>query len=92
MKIKAKTVIFIAIYIVTVIALTLLAIRVGKANGNQTEIVGYIYDSGTTVWSMAERHCPDGMDVRSFAREIERVNNLQNSTVYAHEVYKIPVY
>ena len=62
------------------------------AKGNHREVVGYVYDSGDTVWEMAKRHCPDGMDIQEFAREIEKVNGIKNSTVYKHWSYKIPVY
>ena len=32
--------------------------------GNNRKVVGYIYDSGSTVWEMASRHCPNGMDTQ----------------------------
>ena len=66
---------------------------VATAKGNEPEtIIGYKYDSGSTVWDMASRHCPDNMDIRKFVREIEEINEIKNSVVYKDWVYKIPVY
>ena len=62
------------------------------AKGNQPKVVGYTYASGNTVWEMAEKHCPEGMDVRYFAKEIAKINELENNVVYEHYAYKIPVY
>lgn len=60
--------------------------------GNNRKVVGYIYDSGSTVWEMASRHCPYGMDTQEFAREIEKANGIKKSVVYKNWSYKIPVY
>lgn len=77
----------------TIFAITILIIMLTSfVKGNAPKIIGYTYASGNTVWEMAEKHCPKGMDVRYFAGEIERVNELKNSVVYEHYVYKIPVY
>ena len=62
------------------------------AKGNQREIVGYTYDTGSTVWEMAERNCPKGMDVRDFVQEIKKANGMTDSVVYEYQTYKIPVY
>ena len=62
------------------------------AKGNPPKVVGYTYDSGNTVWEMATKHCPDGMKIRDFAKEIAKVNGIENNVVYANCSYKIPVY
>lgn len=62
------------------------------AKGNQPKIVGYTYDSGSTVWEMAKKHCPDGMDIRHFVSEIEKANGIEDGVVYGNRTYKIPVY
>ena len=77
--------------IIALICMLAVAITV-IAKGNQPKVVGYIYDSGDTVWEMAEEHCPYGMDIRLFAREIEKANGIEDSTVYKNWSYKIPVY
>ena len=92
MKAKSKQrkgKLLVAVVCLFVIASTLIAVT---AKGNQRKIVGYTYDSGNTVWEMAERHCPDDMDIRDFVREIKKANGMYDSVVYKYETYKIPVY
>lgn len=72
------------------VVLVLASLLIAKAN--EPEIVGYTYDTGSTVWEMASRHCPYGMDMQEFVREIEKANGIENSTVYKNWTYKIPVY
>lgn len=67
-------------------------VLVVTAKGNHKKIVGYTYDTGSTVWEMAERNCPKNMDVRDFAKEIQKANGMENSVVYEYCLYKIPVY
>lgn len=72
---------------------TMLCGTAGKANDRrQGKIIGYTYDSGSTVTEMAKRCCPDGMDIREVAREIEEINGIEDHIVYANVVYKVPVY
>ena len=83
-KAKAKLLLILA-------CLVVLAITVA-AKGNEREIVGYTYDTGSTVWDMASRHCPDDMDIREFIYEIEKANDIKNSVVYEGSYYKIPIF
>ena len=62
------------------------------AKGNPKEIAGYVYDSGTSVWDLAERHCPDDMHIQDFVREIEKANGIEDAIVYVNCYYKIPVF
>ena len=62
------------------------------AKGNPKEIAGYVYDSGTSVWDLAERHCPDDMHIQDFVREIEKANDIEDAIVYVNCYYKIPVF
>lgn len=78
------------IIIALIISVVLCAMMI-KGN-EQREIVDYTYDMGNTVWEIAQANCPDGMDIREFAREIERVNGIENHVVYGGVVYKVPVY
>ena len=81
---KAKLLLIVA----CVIAVTVMV----AAKGNQPKIVGYTYDSGSTVWEMAKKHCPKGMDIRHFVSEIEKANDIKDGIVYGNRTYKIPVY
>lgn len=62
------------------------------AKANEPRIVGYTYDTGSTVWEMATRCCPNGLDAQEVAREIERLNGIENSVVYESVQYKVPIY
>ena len=83
---KRKVTLVIALVCMLVIAITVMA------KGNQRKAIGYVYDSGSTVWEMAKRHCPDDMDIQEFAREIEKANDIEDSVVHKNWIYRIPVY
>ena len=83
---KGKAKLFFAFACTLVLAITVVA------KGNSPKAIGYIYDSGDTVWEMAKRHCPENMEIQEFVKEIEKANDIKNSTVYKNWVYKIPVY
>ena len=83
---KARRRLFLVISCIAVITLSV------AAKGNQPKVVGYIHDSGSTVWEMAKKHCPDNLDVRDVMREIEKANGIENSVVYEYQTYKIPIY
>ena len=76
-----------------IMAVLLCAVLFAIGKGNQQgKIIGYTYDSGNTVWEMAQRHCPNSMDIRKLAREIEQINGIEDHIVYANVTYKIPIY
>ena len=77
-------------WIFLLVCLAVVVITV-SAKGNR-EVIGYTYDSGNTLWEMAEKHCPEDMDIRDFISEIRNANGMENSVVYRDCLYKIPVY
>ena len=83
---KGKLVFALICFVLIVIAIVV------TAKGNRRDVVGYIYDTGNTVWEMAVEHCPEGMEISRFAREIEKANGIVDSVVYSNRAYKIPVY
>ena len=85
-KMKAKAKLLLALICVSVVAITVMA------KGSQPKVVGYVYDSGSTVWEMAKRHCPKGMDMQDFVSEIEKANGIEDSVIHENWAYKIPVY
>ena len=87
-KRKGKAKLLFALACIVAVAITVSA----SAKGKQPEIVGYKYDTGSTVWDMAIRHCPDDMDIREFIYEIEKANDIKNSVVYEGSYYKIPIF
>lgn len=78
------------IAVISVLALSLLL--AGLAEKKECRIIGYTYDSGSTVWELAQRCCPDHMDIRDVVEEIETINGIENSAIYANRLYQIPVY
>lgn len=76
------------------ITLILLAIILIYANkGNQPKIVGYTYDyTSETVWEMAQKCCPSGMEIQDVIREIKEINGMQDSIVHTSMHYKVPIY
>lgn len=83
---KAKSRLFVMLLSITAITFTV------AAKGNQPKIVGYTYDTGSTLWDIAKEHCPDDMDVRDVIREIRKVNGIEGSVIYQNWLYKVPVY
>lgn len=59
---------------------------------HKPKVSGYEYDSATTLWELSERYCPDSMDKRKYIDEVMRLNNMSDSTVYAHRLYLVPIY
>lgn len=59
---------------------------------SSARIQGYEYDTCTTLWDLAERHCPSTVDKWDFIEEVKRVNGIENSTVYADRLYQFPIY
>ena len=83
-KAKAK-------WLLVLVCLAIVVVTV-SAKGKSREVVGYIRDSASTLWEMAERHCPNDMDIRDFISEIKKANGMEDSVVYKERSYKIPVY
>lgn len=92
MKMKAKTKRNLKRARALLILVSLIAVLTAMSKANEPKLVGYTYDSGNTLWGMAEKYCPSEMDIRDFIREIEELNGVQNSIVYKNQTYKIPVY
>lgn len=84
-KQKGKLKLYIAIGLIAVISII-------ATKGNQPKIIGYTYDSGDTVWEMAQRCCPSEMDIRDVVREIEVLNGIENAKIYANVLYQVPIY
>lgn len=55
-----------------------------KSTAGQNEVI-HVVRQGETVWDIAKQYCPDGTDVRRFAFEIARENNLQDYIIRAGE-------
>lgn len=46
---------------------------------------------GDTLWEIAETHFPDSnKDIREYIYEIKKLNNLDNTYIYAGQTIKLP--
>ena len=73
---------------IVVTALLLLASAV-QATGVPVDTVDYRVESGDTLWSIAAE-AGDGGDVRGTIGIIQRLNELDGSTIYAGQVLELP--
>ncbi len=71
-----------------VAALLLLASAV-QANGTPFETVEYRVQAGDSLWSIAADHV-EGRDIRSTIGEIQRINELDGSVIYAGQTLELP--
>jgi nucleoid-associated protein YgaU len=47
-------------------------------------------DKGDTLWDLAKEYNKGG-DIRNYIREIEKVNNLVDGTIYEGDIIKMPI-
>lgn len=52
----------------------------------------YVIGSGDTLWDIAKEFTPEDRDCRDTIAEIEEVNGIDNSTIYAGQVIIVPIY
>lgn len=80
---------FVCILAVMVVAMLLIgAMKPEKA----LVYVTYTVQQGDTLWSISREITPEDRDLRYTIREIEEVNDLQNSTIKVGQVLTVPVY
>jgi len=76
---------------ITVVVVLLLLASAGNATNDVTDTVDYRVRSGDTLWHIAEEFGPDGADRRRVVAAIERINDVDGSTLQAGQVIEIPV-
>ena len=76
--------------IVIVILVTLIKIKQENKPVEYTT-KEYVISSKETLWSIAERYAPEGMDIREYIYHIEEDNNI-DSMVYSNQVITIRIY
>lgn len=59
---------------------------------NHHSITCYEYDRCTSLWDLAERHCPNTVDKRKFIRDCKKLNAMDSDIVYENRLYQYPVY
>jgi LysM repeat protein len=81
----------IAIFAAGLLALSLCACNETKASEYSETTVVYV-DSGDSLWGIAREHGDSRYDARDVIDEIQKLNNLPDSTIYPGQKLKIPVY
>lgn len=69
------------IFVLAVAALLIIAYN-SKSHHEFTENSYYVAP-GDTLWDIATIYCPDDMDKREYIAEIEKLNGMKNSGIYA---------
>lgn len=76
----------------TVIPVT---VAITKASMREFVITGYeseIVESGDSLWGIAQKYCPDEVDMRNFISEIEHTNEIKNHEIRVGQVIDYPIY
>jgi len=76
---------------ITVIVVLLLLASAGNATNDVTDTFEYRVKSGDTLWNIAGEHGPQDVDRRRIVAVIERINDVDASTLMAGQVIEIPV-
>ena len=58
----------------------------------ENRVKAYDYDTCTTLWGLAEKHCPESVDKRDFIEEVKRLNAMPDYIVYPERLYQYPIY
>lgn len=77
-----------SIAIVMFLLIGLFNFSIAKSN-EEAEIISYTITPGETLWSIAKEYTPDNKDIRQTIYEIEKLNNLDNATIYAGQIIQI---
>lgn len=75
--------------IVMFLLIGLFNISIAKTDKKEAEIITYTISQNETLWSIAKQFTPDNKDIRQTIYEIEKLNNLDNATIYAGQTIQI---
>jgi len=77
---------------ILLIVIVIIAIRLSNKEEKGYEITNYIVRTGDTLWSIAETHAPEDMDIREYIYFIEEDNSIESKTIYPEMELKIRKY
>ena len=81
--IKAISIIILTIVVLLVLGATYIYVPEAEA---------YEYHACSTLWELAERYCPEGMEKQRYIAEVMELNAMTDSTVYPKRLYMVPIY
>ena len=77
---------------ILLIVIVIIAIRLSNKEDKGYELTNYIVRTGDTLWSIAETHAPEDMDIREYIYFIEEDNSIESKTIYPEMELKIRRY
>lgn len=77
---------------IILIMIVIIAIRLSNKEEKGYELTNYIVRTGDTLWSIAETHAPEDMDIREYIYFIEEDNELTNKIIYPNMNLTIRIY
>ena len=77
---------------ILLIVIVIIAIRLSNKEEKGYELTNYIVRTGDTLWSIAETHAPEDMDIREYIYFIEEDNSIESKTIYPEMELKIRRY
>lgn len=77
---------------ILLIVIVIIAIRLSNKEDKGYELTNYIVRAGDTLWSIAETHAPEDMDIREYIYFIEEDNSIGNKSIYPEMELKIRRY
>lgn len=80
-----------SITILTFLLIGLFNISIANADKEEAEIIDYTIAPGETLWSIAGEYTPNSKDIRETIYEIKKLNNMNNSNIYAGQTIQIKI-
>ncbi|MBE7048661.1 MAG: hypothetical protein E7393_04750 [Ruminococcaceae bacterium] len=81
----------IKLYIIASVIAISFACTLAPLADDGTHQITLIADTGDTLWSLCEPHCPEAMDLRLFIDKVQYINQLSNSCLSIGQEIVIPL-
>lgn len=94
-KSKFRLCLFITIVLLIIVFLVSILLRSGNAVATAysgVRLKTICVEEGDTLWSIAGRYRPNGVDIRDFIYEIKDLNGLKDPIIYKNQLLLVPLY
>lgn len=90
---RSKSRLFAAIVVSTLVLILIVLLPIWGSGYAKGELSWSEYEvaEGDTLWEIALRTLPDGVDTRRYIFEIRQANNLDSSFIKTGQVLRIPI-